>query len=134
MAVELVTDPQYGPSRCRHCARPIVWALTDAGARMPVDPAPVAGGELELFAEYFTSGDPLDEPPVQRVRHRPSEQPSPSPAWRNHWLTCSAVGSRTPAPPREVLEFILRAADRKWGRIGRFYALASMFSASGARS
>ncbi len=113
MTIVAVTDPQYGPSRCHACRAPIVWALTEAGRRMPVDVDPVDGGELELFAEYFPSGDPV-EPGVQRVRQRPLERPAGSPAWRGHWITCSAR-RRPLAMPGEVLAFIARAAALKWG-------------------
>lgn len=111
--IAVVADPHYGPSRCGGCGASIVWALTDAGRRMPVDADPVAGGELEIFAEYFPGGEPVD-PGVQRVRQRPAERPPSSPAWRSHWATCAA--RRGPRPmPSEVLAFIANAARRKWG-------------------
>jgi hypothetical protein len=44
MTIAVVADPQYGPSRCRDCRAPILWALTDSGRRMPVDAQAVAGG------------------------------------------------------------------------------------------
>ncbi len=111
--IAVVADPSFGPSLCRDCQAPIVWALTDAGRRMPVDAQPVAGGELELFAEYFPGGEPVD-PGVQRVRTRPAERPPSSPAWRGHWATCAA--RQVPVlVPFEVLEFVTRAALRKWG-------------------
>jgi hypothetical protein len=113
MAVALVVDPHYGPSRCRGCGGSIVWALTDGGRRMPVDAQAVAGGELELFEEYFPDGEPVD-PGVQRVRNRPADRPPSSPAWRCHWITCSA--RRGPRRiPRDVIEFIANALRRKWG-------------------
>lgn len=111
--IAVVADPQYGPSRCRGCGGSIVWALTDGGRRMPVDAQAVAGGELELFEEYFPGGEPVD-PGVQRVRSRPADRPASSPAWRCHWITCSARrGPRS--MPGEVVAFIARAAARKWG-------------------
>lgn len=113
MTIAVVADPHYGPSRCRACGVAIVWAQTDMGRRMPVDAEPVAGGELELFEEYFPSGDPV-EPGVQRVRPRPAERPLSSPAWRGHWVTCSA--RRAPLRiPGDVASFIARAAALKWG-------------------
>lgn len=45
-------------STCRSCRRPVRWAVTPAGKRMPVDPEPVEGGNLLLA---------LDDPPVARV-------------------------------------------------------------------
>jgi hypothetical protein len=112
--IAVVADPQYGPSRCRGCGGSIVWALTDGGRRMPVDAQAVAGGELELFEEYFPGGGEPVDPGVQRVRSRPADRPASSPAWRCHWITCSARrGPRS--MPGEVVAFIARAAARKWG-------------------
>lgn len=33
---------------CRSCKAPIIWGATEKGRRIPLDPAPVAGGNLEL--------------------------------------------------------------------------------------
>lgn len=123
MTIAVVADPQFGPSRCHACGVPIVWAMTDAGRRMPVNAAPIAGGELELFAEYFPDGEPVD-PGVQRVRMRPADRPPSSPAWRGHWLTCPARRALRPVP-REVAAFLSRAAALKWG---------PLFSGQGGRS
>lgn len=111
--IAVVADPHYGPSRCNGCGGSIVWAATEAGRRMPVDAQAVAGGELELYAEYFAAGEPVD-PGVQRVRNRPADRPANSPAWRCHWITCSA--RRGPRRiPADVVAFIARACGRKWG-------------------
>lgn len=44
------TPPAGGPhvSACRTCRAPIIWAITQRGARMPVDAAPVPGGNVVL--------------------------------------------------------------------------------------
>lgn len=34
--------------RCRSCNARILWALTTKGRRMPIDPEPVQGGNIEL--------------------------------------------------------------------------------------
>lgn len=97
MTIAVVPDPEYGPTRCRGCGADIVWALTEAGRRMPVDLEPAAGGELELYTEHFPGGDPV-EPGVQRVRPRPPERPPSSPAWSSHAATCTACRR----PPRSL--------------------------------
>lgn len=33
---------------CRSCKRPIRWAVTTKGRRIPLDPEPVAGGNVRL--------------------------------------------------------------------------------------
>jgi hypothetical protein len=89
-----------------------VWAVTEAGARMPIDLEPAAGGRFELFAEYFPDGEPV-EPGIHRVRTRPADRPAMSPAWSAHWATCGR--RRPPRHARELLEQLRRLAGRKWG-------------------
>lgn len=36
------------PRRCRFCRRPLIWADTDQGRRMPVDAHPVPAGNVML--------------------------------------------------------------------------------------
>lgn len=38
-----------GESKCRTCLKPIKWAKTEQGRNMPLDPDPVAGGNIELI-------------------------------------------------------------------------------------
>jgi len=35
-------------SACRSCKQPILWGKTVNGKAMPIDPEPVAGGNVEL--------------------------------------------------------------------------------------
>lgn len=37
-----------GPTRCRYCGAPILWARTAKGRRIPLAAVPVAGGNLDL--------------------------------------------------------------------------------------
>lgn len=81
--------------RCPACRRVIVWAFTLEGVRVPVDLTPLPAGQrygcgyavVELFVEYFPSGDPVDG--VQRVRRRPLDRAIDSPAWLLHWTSCT---------------------------------------------
>lgn len=34
--------------RCRSCKRPIIWAETEKGRRMPIDPEPCSDGNITL--------------------------------------------------------------------------------------
>lgn len=101
-----------GPSSCRECGAPIVWAVTDSGRRLPVDLRPDPQGVLEIFTEHFPGGEPVDVG-VHRVRTRPADRPASSPAWLPHWATCSA--RRTHHLPAELAAQIAAALDRKWG-------------------
>ena len=46
-------------TRCSSCGAPIVWAVTDAGKRIPVDVATSARGNLALVSEWTQGGTVL---------------------------------------------------------------------------
>lgn len=116
--ISLVRDPGnldagWGVSRCRDCGAPIVWALTEADRRMPVDFDPAEGGAVELYTEHFPDGSPV-EPGVARVRQIPAERHPSSPAWWPHWATCPKI-RRPPRFPLELWERLRALMGRKWG-------------------
>ena len=112
--IRVVPDraPADGPSACAECGSAIIWALTEAGRRMPVDLEPRAGGRFELFAEYFPDGEPV-EAGIHRVRTRPEERPASSPAWWPHWATCARRPRRRGW--EGLRDQLRRLVERKWG-------------------
>lgn len=42
---------------CRHCRAPIFFAITKNGKRMPIDPEPNDGGNVNLLQELTQAGD-----------------------------------------------------------------------------
>ncbi len=66
-------------STCLSCHAPIVWALTASGKRLPVDPDPVAEGNLAIGPE---------DPP--RVRYLSKSDTVCTSEWRgvSHFATC----------------------------------------------
>lgn len=44
---------KWETSTCRSCGAPVIWALTEAGKRIPVDPEPMAGGNIVLSDKPF---------------------------------------------------------------------------------
>ncbi len=60
---------------CSGCGADIVWGITKSGARMPVDPEPVNGGNL-----VKTHADPLM---VKVVRPEPDVM-----RYVSHYVTC----------------------------------------------
>jgi hypothetical protein len=73
----------------------VIWAITDAGARMPVDPEhatpallPEARkGTLVLWFEVDSIGRPIGK---QRVSYATEEQRQDAkiPLWTSHFATC----------------------------------------------
>lgn len=68
---------------CRSCDAPILWGATAKGRRIPLDPEPVAGGNLEL--ERLVT--PIAS--VLRVRYVAKEDIHPDIARHvTHFATC----------------------------------------------
>jgi hypothetical protein len=88
-------------SVCRECKAAIVWARTEKGKRMPVDPVPVDGGRLILIAEPSKDAGVLFD---YRVRAATAAEraiclqiegaPVPVRLWRSHFSTCPAEQRR----------------------------------------
>ena len=58
MAREKVLMNSHFPSnpvhdRCRSCRRPILWAETEKGRRIPIDPQPVTDGNIVLHERHL---------------------------------------------------------------------------------
>lgn len=74
---DVLTRERFRPQerqRCRSCGAPIVWATTGGRRAMPVDPDPIAGGNLQLARV----GDGLEVTVV-----RPGDG-----THRSHYVTC----------------------------------------------
>lgn len=73
--------------RCGRCGRPIVWARTPTGKRMPLDPDPCDDGNVAAYR------DGLDR--VQaRVLTKDEEPKSYERRRMPHFATCGAVAPR----------------------------------------
>jgi hypothetical protein len=66
---------------CESCQAPIVWAKTPTGARMPVNPAPDATGNIVL-----SDGPKPGDPPLAVVTHM--SQALDRPRYKSHFATC----------------------------------------------
>ena len=54
---------------CKSCAKPIIWGYTIAGRRMPLDPEPVADGNLVLDGRKVRWVTAEDAPETRRSSH-----------------------------------------------------------------
>lgn len=77
-----------GSSTCRDCGRPIVWAKTARGKNLPLDPNPMASGELELVATGTENGRV-----VFAVR---AAAPDATKGYRCHFESCPKSQRRKP--------------------------------------
>lgn len=54
---------------CRTCGAPILWAHTRHGMRLPVDPIPVSGGNLELIMDQPAGPVAVYVEATDEIRH-----------------------------------------------------------------
>jgi len=71
--------------RCRSCKKPIMWAVTEKGHRIPIDPEPCTDGNILLRARgHFV-------PPLAIVRFAiPVEETA---RFKSHFATCPQSSS-----------------------------------------
>lgn len=75
---------------CRSCGASIVWAATAKGRRMPIDFAPVAGGNIDLDLSVV--------PPLAHVLAKTELEHLAGPAYVSHFATCpNATAHRSTA-------------------------------------
>lgn len=71
-------------SRCRGCGREIIWAKTDKGKNMPVDPEPAPNGTFVLLRV----GGELRARHYSVAMEHVSEVDRPQERYVSHWATC----------------------------------------------
>lgn len=71
-------------SACSSCGKEIIWAITDNGKRMPIDPDPDAHGNVRL--SFGRRG----EAPSAKVLGKKdlAEREEGAHLYRSHWATC----------------------------------------------
>jgi hypothetical protein len=78
-------------SACGSCGAAVIWAITAAGNRMPVDPEPAENGNLYLFEPSTPGGDRTVM--VARGFQRDHGEP----LYLSHFVTCpNAARHRRP--------------------------------------
>jgi hypothetical protein len=71
-----------GSSKCKSCDRPIVWCKMSSGKNMPLDPEPVADGNLVRMASV-ESGRAVFHAVVYRAdKHEGFKR------YRSHFVSC----------------------------------------------
>jgi hypothetical protein len=78
----MVGDPTASLQRslCKGCGSEMAWATTTSGASVPLDPAPVADGNLVFVGK------------VVRYLHKGERVPEGMPRYRSHFSTCPEAG------------------------------------------
>lgn len=79
--------------RCSSCRRPVLWARTQRGARIPLDPAPTDDGTYELDLEAVPTPIARRLDRLDRALRRHAREPGRLPAYTCHLDTCP---NRTP--------------------------------------
>jgi hypothetical protein len=75
-------------ARCSGCGAPMIWAVTEAGKRMPLDAEPVPGGLFILDpADGATRGGSV--PPVARYARR--DLATIGARYTSHFATCPSA-------------------------------------------
>ncbi len=69
-------------AECRSCHAPIVWAMTDAGKRMPLDPMPTTTGTVALLQGSERRARVLPAAELEAARAEGKTLFTP------HWATC----------------------------------------------
>jgi hypothetical protein len=88
---------------CSTCGNEIIWARTETGKRMPIDPTPSPDGNLVL-----SRGEML---PTVRPVSRISDRAPGTPLYKSHFATCKqasqhrAKPAQKPSPPAAPVLF-----------------------------
>jgi hypothetical protein len=82
--------PAWRTSRCTICHRTVIWASTVAGNAMPVDPDPVAGGQIQLIEH--TDPDRDDRPLALVLRTEHEQATAAGPTYQLHASSCARRG------------------------------------------
>lgn len=106
--IRYVPDQHTGAGRCRGCAGRIVWALTDAGKRMPVDAqAVLTGGNLVLWHDDVPDADTMVSS-LSAYQARTGAVYTGQ-LWISHYATCPELDRPPPqpeAPPSRQLNLL----------------------------
>jgi hypothetical protein len=96
-----MSDPGFeSSSACRSCHAPIVWAVTEAGRPIPLNPDPEPAGNLELVTR------PGQRPPVVHVLTASAPRSPDVDRYQSHFATCPNANEwrrrRPPPQSRDV--------------------------------
>lgn len=72
-----------GSATCRSCGRPIVWAVSNRGRNIPLDPEPTERGNLIRLSSMQNGKLQFDALPFDPKLHRDD-----APRYISHFVTC----------------------------------------------
>jgi hypothetical protein len=81
------TPPAYPTAPCTSCGALMIWTVTTAGKRMPIDAAPAADGNVKLTDRGAAM------PPLAVVTTNPAQLFGVKQRWKSHFATCPQAGA-----------------------------------------
>ncbi len=85
-----------GTAKCRSCGATIVWVLTQAGKRMPIDATPRADGNVQIKPDGSAQVLKADE--LADVSRRCSLEGHTPRLFTSHFATCPSAASHRKKP------------------------------------
>jgi len=85
-------------AQCRSCGARIIWALTPAGRRMPIDAAPADGGNVILHMPREPGAEPTCT--VVGKHSQPALFGDDGPRHTSHFATCPNADRHRQGAPR----------------------------------
>ncbi|MEU3600904.1 hypothetical protein ABZ714_19595 [Streptomyces sp. NPDC006798] len=91
---------------CPRCGRPVLWTVTAAGRRLPVNPGPDPAGNAAVYTDAtgrvrsraLTTLRPVPEHAEWRAMPHPATCTNPHPNKRNNGRHSGRTGRLRPAP------------------------------------
>lgn len=80
-------------AKCRTCGRDIIWTISPAGARLPVDARPAGPHVYAIVIDAEVGPRAVKITPVIDCDWRVEDAKEPDKVFVSHWLTC-------PRPPK----------------------------------
>lgn len=86
------TDPDI--RKCKACGHALFWCVTSSGAKKPVNPLPVADGNVIVEP----ASDPRLPPTAIMINNLSTAEERKRALWKSHFSTCSSADAFRKGP------------------------------------